>query len=65
MDKCIMRETVRVISIILHMANGDPSQGKKLIKCRNGVAEILHNYCTSYNVETKLYLTTERNFEWD
>jgi len=43
------------------MVNGDPSQGQ-VIKCRNGVAEILLNYCSSYNVETELYLTTERHF---
>ena len=44
-DTCKMREIVRVISRILHMVlvNGDPSQ--ELIKCRNGVAEILRNYC--------------------
>jgi len=56
-----MREIVRVISRILNMVNGDPSQGK-VTKCRNGVAEILLNYCSSYNVETELYLTTERHF---
>jgi len=27
-DMCKMLETVRVISCILHMVNGDPSQGK-------------------------------------
>ena len=36
-----MRETVLVISRILHMVNGDPSHGKSLKKFRNGVAEIL------------------------
>ena len=61
MDTCKMREIVRVISRILNMVNGDPSQGQ-VIKCRNGVAEILLNYCSSYNVETELYLTTERHF---
>jgi len=50
-DTCKMREIVRVISRILHMVlrigKWRSVAKQKLIKCRNGVAEILPDYCSS------------------